>query len=132
MWLVGTSAGVMNPVMPFLVEALQLSASEYGYQHSRRHICCTTRMETVHGGIVSLDCHGRDWNGMGGNGMKGMGVAALSTAGTLLVSDVSTPPHLLCSLFRVCSFVVSILLNINQTINKNEHDAMNDFIDYKC
>jgi fucose permease len=111
MWLVGTSVGVMNPVMPFLVEALQLSASEYGTVVSgfaaSKMICNIPAAILVerHGrkpymvgslvwiamGVIGMGCAESVWQLYACRFVTGMGVAALSTAGTLLVSDLSTP-----------------------------------------
>jgi MFS family permease len=111
MWLVGTSVGVMNPVMPFLVEALQLSASQYGTVVSgfaaSKMICNIPAAILVerHGrkpymvgsliwiamGVMGMGCAETAWQLYACRFVTGMGVAALSTAGTLLVSDLSTP-----------------------------------------
>ena len=111
MLLVGASVGVITPAMPFVVQALQLSAAQYG------GVVAAFGLAKMLGNIpaaVAVERHGRKPYmtyslavialGVGGIGLAssfetlylcrlltGFGVAALSTAGTLMITDVSTP-----------------------------------------
>jgi MFS family permease len=111
MLLVGASVGVITPAMPFVVQALQLSAAQYG------GVVAAFGLAKMIGNIpaaIAVERHGRKPYmtyslaviavGVGGIGfassfetlylcrlLTGFGVAALSTAGTLMITDVSTP-----------------------------------------
>jgi MFS family permease len=111
MLLVGASVGVITPAMPFVVQALQLTAAQYG------GVVAAFGLAKMIGNIpaaIAVERHGRKPYmtyslavialGVGGIGLAssfetlylcrlltGFGVAALSTAGTLMITDVSTP-----------------------------------------
>lgn len=111
MLLVGASVGVINPAMPFVVQTLHLSAAQYG------GIVSAFGLAKMLGNVpaaVAVERHGRKpymtyslaviAGGVGGIGLAGsfeelyacrlitgLGVAALSTAGTLMIADLSTP-----------------------------------------
>jgi len=111
MLLVGSSVGVISPIMPFVASSLQLSTTQYGMVISS--FAFMKMMGNVPSAIV-VEWHGRKPYlvyslcvvGMGVMGMGvasdwmqlcvcrmtvGLGVAALTTASTLTVADVSTP-----------------------------------------
>lgn len=111
MLLVGSSVGVITPAMPFVVEQLSLTASQYGM------VVSAFGLAKMLGNIpsaIAVERHGRKpfmtWSlliiacGVGGIGLAnsfeelyicrlltGLGVSFLSTAGTLMISDLSTP-----------------------------------------
>jgi MFS family permease len=111
MLLVGASVGVITPAMPFVVQALSLTAAQYG------GVVAAFGLAKMLGNIpaaIAVERHGRKPYmtyslalialGVGGIGwassfetlylcrlLTGLGVAALSTAGTLMITDVSTP-----------------------------------------
>jgi MFS family permease len=111
MLLVGTSVGVTTPAMPFVVQQLQLTAGQYGT------VVSAFGLAKMMGNIpaaVLVERHGRKPYmtyslgviavAVGGMGwaanfeqlylcrlFTGLGVAALSTAGTLMITDNSTP-----------------------------------------
>lgn len=111
MLLVGGSVGVVNPAMPFIVEHLSLSPAQYGT------VVSAFAIAKLLGNIpaaIAVERYGRKpamtysmallCAGVGGIGLAGsfeelylcrlftgLGVAALSTAGTLMMTDVSTP-----------------------------------------
>ena len=111
MLLVGASVGVIAPAMPFVVQSLQLSTAQYG------HVVAAFGWSKMIGNIpaaILVERHGRKpymtyslaiiAMGVGGIGLAssfetlylcrlltGFGVAALSTAGTLMITDISTP-----------------------------------------
>lgn len=114
MLLVGASVGVVSPAMPFVVQALELTASQYGA------VVAAFGLAKMLGNVpaaIAVERHGRKPYmtyslalialGVGGIGlassfeelyacrlMTGLGVAALSTAGTLMITDMSTPLNL--------------------------------------
>lgn len=111
MLLVGSSVGVISPIMPFLASKLDLSSSQYGIVVSS--FALSKMMGNVPSAIL-VERHGRKpylvhslWLvglgvaglGLSNNWMElsvcrmtiGLGVAALTTASTLTVADVSTP-----------------------------------------
>ncbi|KAL9186705.1 hypothetical protein ACHAXT_005943 [Thalassiosira profunda] len=111
MLLVGSSVGVISPIMPFVAEQLQMSSTHYGVVVSsfalskmlgnvpsailvERH---GRKPYLVHSlGLVGLGVAGMgvagDWMQLSACRMTvGLGVAALTTASTLTVADVSTP-----------------------------------------
>lgn len=111
MLLVGASVGVVTPAMPFIVQALELNASQYGAAVSAFALA---KMLGNVPAAIAVERHGRKPYmtyslavialGVGGIGwagsfeelyacrlLTGLGVAALSTAGTLMVTDLSTP-----------------------------------------
>jgi MFS family permease len=111
MLLVGASVGVITPAMPFVVESLSLTTGQYGL------IVSGFGLAKMAGNIpsaIAVERHGRKpyltyslavvAMGVGGIGMAssfeelylcrlltGLGVAALSTAGTMTLTDLSTP-----------------------------------------
>lgn len=111
MLLVGSSVGVISPIMPFLATSLDLSTSQYGI------VVSSFALSKMFGNVPSailVERHGRKpylvhslWLvglGVAGLGLSstwmelsicrmtiGLGVAALTTASTLTVTDVSTP-----------------------------------------
>ena len=111
MLLVGSSVGVISPIMPFLASKLDLSSSQYGI------VVSSFALSKMIGNVPSailVERHGRKpylvhslWLvglgvaglGLSNNWMElsvcrmtiGLGVAALTTASTLTVADVSTP-----------------------------------------
>lgn len=111
MLLVGTSVGVTTPAMPFVVQQLQFTAGQYGT------VVSAFGLAKMIGNIpaaVLVERHGRKPYmtyslgviavAVGGMGLAtnfeqlylcrlftGLGVAALSTAGTLMITDNSTP-----------------------------------------
>lgn len=111
MILVGSSVGVVTPVMPFVVQNLGLSAGEYGL------VVSAFALSKMTGNIPSavlVERHGRKPYlvysliaiavGVGGVGFAssfeelylcrlatGLGVASLSAAVTMTVTDISTP-----------------------------------------
>jgi predicted MFS family arabinose efflux permease len=111
MILVGTSVGIIVPLMPFIAENLSLSPGDYGM------VVSAFALSKFLGNLPSailVDRHGRKpymvyslsliSMGVGGIGVAstvqdliacrliaGFGVAALSTAATLTISDISTP-----------------------------------------
>jgi len=111
MLLVGSSVGVISPVMPFVAENLNLSSTQYGIVVSS--FALMKMMGNVPSAIL-VERHGRKpylvhslflvGAGVAGIGLSqdwmqlslcrmtiGLGVAALTTASTLTVADVSTP-----------------------------------------
>ena len=111
MLLVGSSVGIIVPVMPFVVENLGLSPGQYGM------VVSAFALAKMAGNVPSailVERHGRKPYlvyslsvialGVGGIGLAtnfehlwvcrlltGAGVAALSTAATLAMSDISNP-----------------------------------------
>jgi hypothetical protein len=111
MLLVGSSVGIVTPVMPFVVEQMGLTAGEYGM------VVSAFAVAKVAGNVPSailVERHGRKPYlvhslgllaiGVGGIGLAtqlehlvacrlltGFGVAALSTAATMTIADISTP-----------------------------------------
>jgi MFS family permease len=111
MLLVGASVGVITPAMPFVVELLQLTPTQFG------SIVSAFALAKMAGNIpaaIAVERHGRKPYmtyslvvialGVGGIGwagtfeelyvcrlLTGLGVAALSTAGTMMMTDLSTP-----------------------------------------
>jgi MFS family permease len=111
MLLVGSSVGIITPVMPFVVENLGLSPGQYGM------VVSAFALAKMAGNVPSailVERHGRKPYlvysltvialGVGGMGLAtnfehlwacrlltGAGVAALSTAATLAMSDISNP-----------------------------------------
>jgi MFS family permease len=111
MLLVGSSVGIITPVMPFVVENLGLSPGQYGM------VVSAFALAKMAGNVPSailVERHGRKPYlvysltvialGVGGIGLAtqfehlwacrlltGAGVAALSTAATLAMSDISNP-----------------------------------------
>lgn len=111
MLLVGASVGVITPAMPFVVESLALSTSQYGMTVSAFGLA---KMAANIPSAIAVERHGRKPYmtyslavvalGVGGIGLAssfeelyvcrlltGLGVAALSTAGTMMIADLSTP-----------------------------------------
>jgi MFS family permease len=111
MLLVGASVGVITPAMPFVVESLALTTSQYGMTVSAFGLA---KMAANIPSAIAVERHGRKPYmtyslavvalGVGGIGMAGsfeelyvcrlltgLGVAALSTAGTMMIADLSTP-----------------------------------------
>lgn len=111
MLLVGASVGVISPIMPFLAAKLDLTNSQYGTVVSS--FALSKMLGNVPSAIL-VERHGRKpylvhslWFvglGVAGLGLSnnwielsacrmtiGLGVAALTTASTLTVADVSTP-----------------------------------------
>lgn len=111
MLLVGSSVGVISPIMPFLAAKLDLTTSQYGTVVSS--FALSKMLGNVPSAIL-VERHGRKpylvhslWLvglGVAGLGLSnnwvelsacrmtiGLGVAALTTASTLTVADVSTP-----------------------------------------
>jgi MFS family permease len=111
MLLVGTSVGVMSPAMPFIVQELALSTTEYGAIVSA--FALAKMMCNIPAAIL-VERHGRKpymvysfliiSTGVAGIGLAtnfpqlyvcrlltGAGVSFLSCAGTLMAADVSTP-----------------------------------------
>ncbi|KAI2503680.1 sugar transporter [Fragilaria crotonensis] len=113
MLLVGTSVGVISPVMPFLVESMGLSTGQYGL------VVSAFALAKIAGNVPSavlVERHGRKPYtvhslsiiaiGTGGIGLAssfeqlylcrllvGLGVAALSSASTLSIADLSNPKN---------------------------------------
>jgi len=111
MLLVGSSVGIVTPVMPFVVEQMGLSAGQYGV------VVSSFALAKILGNVPSailVERHGRKPYlvhslllvslGVGGIGLAtnmehlvvcrlctGLGVAALSTAATMTMADISTP-----------------------------------------
>jgi len=111
MILVGTSVGIIVPLMPFIAEQISLSPGDYGM------VISAFALSKLIGNVPSailVDLHGRKpfmvysltliAMGVGGIGfattldhlvacrlIAGFGVAALSTAATLTITDISTP-----------------------------------------
>jgi len=111
MLLVGSSVGIVTPIMPYVVESLSLSTHDFGY------VIAAFGAAKLLGNIPSailVEKHGRKPYlvfslalvaiGNGGIGIAmgldhlivlrlftGFGVAALSTAATLAITDISTP-----------------------------------------
>ena len=111
MLLVGTSVGITSPIMPFIAEKLHLAPTHYGAvvssfalskmlgnvpcailveRHGRKpylvHSLCLVGL-----GVAGMGVSG-DWIQLSACRMTvGVGVAALTTASTLTVADVSTP-----------------------------------------
>lgn len=111
MLLVGSSVGIVAPVMPFVVENLGLTPGQYGL------VVSAFALAKMAGNVPSailVERHGRKPYlvyslsvvalGVGGIGLAtqfehlyvcrlltGFGVAALSTAATMTMSDISTP-----------------------------------------
>ena len=111
MLLVGSCVGMITPVMPYIVENLSLSTAEFGY------VVSAFGLAKLLGNIPSailVERHGRKpylvysllfiGGGSAGIGFAGsldqllscrmaigFGVAALSTAATLSITDISTP-----------------------------------------
>eukprot|EP00816_Leptocylindrus_hargravesii_P004258 CAMPEP_0196809574 /NCGR_PEP_ID=MMETSP1362-20130617/9492_1 /TAXON_ID=163516 /ORGANISM="Leptocylindrus danicus, Strain CCMP1856" /LENGTH=588 /DNA_ID=CAMNT_0042184303 /DNA_START=184 /DNA_END=1950 /DNA_ORIENTATION=+ len=111
MLLVGSSVGIVSPVMPFIVEKLGLTSGEFGYVVSA---FAAAKVAGNFPAAVLVDKHGRKPYlvyslslvafGVGGIGLAscmeqlvlcrlitGFGVAALSTASTMMIADISTP-----------------------------------------
>ena len=111
MLLVGSSVGVISPIMPFLATTLDLTTSQYGIVVSS--FALSKMLGNVPSAIL-VERHGRKpylvhslWLvglGVAGLGLSstwmelsicrmtiGLGVAALTTASTLTATDVSTP-----------------------------------------
>ncbi|KAL7577380.1 hypothetical protein ACA910_002107 [Epithemia clementina (nom. ined.)] len=111
MVLVGSSVGVITPAMPFVVEQLSLTASEYGLIVSAFALA---KMAANIPSAIAIERHGRKPYmvhslglialGVGGIGMAssfyelfacrfvaGVGVSLLSTSATLMMTDLSTP-----------------------------------------
>ena len=111
MVLVGSSVGVITPAMPFVVEQLSLTASEYGLVVSAFALA---KMAANIPSAIAMERHGRKpymVHGLtlialavGGIGwassfeelflcrlVAGVGVSLLSGAATLMVTDLSTP-----------------------------------------
>ncbi|KAL7535284.1 hypothetical protein ACHAXR_006384 [Thalassiosira sp. AJA248-18] len=111
MLLVGSSVGVISPIMPFIAAQLELTSTHYGIVVSS--FAFSKMMGNVPSAIL-VERHGRKpylvhslWLiGLGAAGMGlssdwvqlsccrmtvGLGVAALTTASTLTMADVSTP-----------------------------------------
>lgn len=111
MLLVGASVGVITPAMPFVVEQLGLTPGQYGTVVSAFGLA---KMSGNIPAAIAVERHGRKPYltyslvvialGAGGIGwaesfeqlylcrlLTGFGVAALSAAGTLMVTDLSTP-----------------------------------------
>jgi MFS family permease len=111
MLLVGASVGVITPAMPFVVENLGLTTSQYGMTVSGFGLA---KMAANIPSAIAVERHGRKPYltyslavvalGVGGIGLAGsfeelyvcrlltgLGVAALSTAGTMMIADLSTP-----------------------------------------
>jgi MFS family permease len=113
MLLVGTSVGIISPVMPFIVDNLGLTAGQYGY------IVSAFALAKIGANVPSavlVERHGRKPYmvhslslialGTGGIGLAytfeqlymcrllvGLGVAALSSASTLTMADLSNPKN---------------------------------------
>jgi len=111
MLLVGSSVGIVTPVMPFVVENIGLSPGQYG------GVVSAFALAKLVGNVPSailVERHGRKPYlvnslllvslGVGGIGLAtqfehlfvcrlftGLGVAALSTAATMTMADISTP-----------------------------------------
>jgi MFS family permease len=113
MLLVGTSVGILSPVMPFIVDNLGLSAGQYGYVVSAFALA---KIGANVPSAVLVERHGRKPYmvhslslialGTGGIGfaytfeqlylcrfLVGLGVAALSSASTLTMADLSNPKN---------------------------------------
>jgi MFS family permease len=111
MLLVGASVGVITPAMPFVVENLGLTTSQYGMVVSAFGLA---KMAGNIPSAIAVERHGRKpyltyslaviAMGVGGLGLAssveelyvcrlltGLGVAALSTGGTMMITDLSTP-----------------------------------------
>jgi MFS family permease len=111
MLLVGASVGVITPAMPFVVESLALTTSQYGMTVAAFGLA---KMAANIPSAIAVERHGRKPYltyslavvalGVGGIGLAGsfeelyvcrlltgLGVAALSTAGTMMIADLSTP-----------------------------------------
>lgn len=111
MLLVGSSVGIVTPIMPFVVENIGLSPGQYG------GVVAAFALAKLVGNVPSailVERHGRKPYlvnslllvslGVGGIGLAtqfehlfvcrlftGLGVAALSTAATMTMADISTP-----------------------------------------
>ena len=111
MLLVGSSVGIVTPVMPFVVDSIGLSPGQYGV------VVSAFALAKIVGNVPSailVERHGRKPYlvhslllvslGVGGIGLAtqfehlfvcrlftGLGVAALSTAATMTMADISTP-----------------------------------------
>lgn len=113
MLLVGTSVGIISPVMPFVVEEMGLSAGQYGWVVSAFALA---KIVANVPSAVLVERHGRKPYmvhslslialGTGGIGIAtnfeqlylcrlcvGLGVAALSSASTLSIADISNPKN---------------------------------------
>jgi len=111
MLLVGSCVGMITPIMPYIVEDLQLTTAEFGYVISAfggakllGNIPSAIMVER-HGRkpylVYSLLAVGAGTAGIGFAGgldqlvacrlAVGLGVAALSTSATLTITDISTP-----------------------------------------
>jgi MFS family permease len=111
MLLVGSSVGIITPVMPFVVEKLSLTPGQFGMVVSA--FAAAKMLGNVPSAVL-VERHGRKPYlvyslsviafGVGGIGLAtqfehlwicrlltGAGVAALSTAATLSIADISTP-----------------------------------------
>ena len=111
MLLVGSSVGVLTPAMPFVVEELGLTASQYGFVVSAFPLA---KMAWNIPSAIAVERYGRKpfmsnslvliAIGVGGIGLAshmeelylcrlltGAGVSLLSAAGTLMVTDLSNP-----------------------------------------
>ena len=113
MLLVGSSVGIITPVMPFVVENLGLSPSQYGLVVSAFAL---SKMTANIPSAILVERHGRKpylvysllllSAGVGGVSfatsyeqlvvcrlLTGVGVAALSTAATMAISDIANPKN---------------------------------------
>lgn len=111
LFLVGLSVGVVTPAMPFVMTNLGLSSAEYGAvisafglaklvgnvpaavlveRHGRKPFM-TYSMGLLAVGVAGIGVAGSFPALYGLRLCTGLGVAALSTAGTLMVTDLSTP-----------------------------------------
>ena len=111
LFLVGVSVGVVTPAMPFVMTDLGLTASEYGAvisafglakfvgnvpaavlveRHGRKPFM-TYSMALLAAGVAGIGVATNFSTLYGLRLCTGLGVAALSTAGTLMVTDLSTP-----------------------------------------
>ncbi|GKY92975.1 hypothetical protein MPSEU_000266000 [Mayamaea pseudoterrestris] len=111
MLLVGLSVGILSPAMPFIVQELELSSSQFGLVVSAFGLA---KMLANVPSAIAVERHGRKPYmtyslgliavGVAGIGLSssfeqlyvcrlltGVGVAALSTGGTMMMTDVSTP-----------------------------------------
>lgn len=111
MLLVGLSVGILSPAMPFIVQELELTSSQFGLVVSAFGLA---KMMGNVPSAIAVERHGRKPYmtyslglisvGVAGIGISssfeelyvcrlltGFGVAALSTGGTMMMTDVSTP-----------------------------------------
>ena len=90
--------GVISPAMPFIVQSLGLSASQYGAavsavaveRHGRKPYM-THSLVVIGMGVAGIGLANSFEELWACRFLTGAGVAALSTAGTLMVADLSTP-----------------------------------------